>query len=79
MVTPKCSEIAHKKLMNQIREKQEKYTGNNPYIGLAVGGALRTSINQPEAEVLKLADERMYKDKAIQKSMGEEYENRYLR
>ena len=67
VVTPKCSEIAHKKLMDEIREKQEKYMGNNPYIGLAVGGALRTGINQSEAEVLKLADERMYEDKALQK------------
>lgn len=67
IVTPKCSEILHKKLMDEIKEKQQKYMGNNPYIGLAVGGALRTSIHQSEAEILKIADERMYADKARQK------------
>lgn len=67
IVTPRCSEIAHKKLIDKIRSRQEHYTGKNPFIGLAIGGALRTSIYQSEAEILKLADERMYADKAHQK------------
>ena len=71
IVTPGCSEIEHKKLMDKIRNRQEEYTGNNPFIGLAVGGALRTNIDQSEAEILKLADERMYENKALQKkSLG---------
>jgi len=67
VVTPGCSEIAHRKLIDAIRRTQEKYMGNNPYIGLAVGGAVRTSQQQSETEILKLADERMYADKALQK------------
>lgn len=67
IVTPGCSEIAHRKLMDAIKESQKSYMGNNPYIGLAVGGAIRISQQQPETEILKLADERMYADKALQK------------
>lgn len=67
IVTPQCSEVAHKKLMDEIRNRQKNYTGSNPFIGLAVGGALRTSIEQSEEAILKLADERMYEDKAMQK------------
>ena len=45
IVTPECSEIVHKRLMDEIRNHQEQYTGKNPFIGLAIGGALRTTIH----------------------------------
>ena len=65
IITPLCDEIEQKKLMDKIRKRQEQYKKKNPLIGLAIGGAIRMSINQNESEILKLADERMYEDKAL--------------
>ena len=64
-ITPLCDEIEQKKLMDKIRKRQEQYKKKNPLVGLAIGGAIRMSINQNESEILKLADERMYEDKAL--------------
>ena len=68
IITPLCDEIEQKKLMDKIRKRQEQYKKKNPLVGLAIGGAIRMSINQNETEILKLADERMYEDKALQKN-----------
>lgn len=67
MITPNCSGTLHETLMGRIRDAQKILSGISPEMGLSVGGMLREDKEIPEPEVMKLADERMYADKAANK------------
>lgn len=67
MITPNCSGACHEKLMESVRGAQKTLSGINVLMGLSVGGMLREDKEISEPEVMKLADERMYADKAAGK------------
>lgn len=67
MITPNCSGTLHETLMGRIRDAQKILSGISQEMGLSVGGMLRENMEIPEPEIMKLADERMYADKAANK------------
>ena len=67
MITPTCSGTLHETLMGRIRDAQKILSGISQEMGLSVGGMLRENMEIPEPEIMKLADERMYADKAANK------------
>lgn len=67
VVTPACSSEKHEALMNGIRNSQKKFSEQNLNVGISLGGVLRTQLNVSENEILKIADKRMYEDKAFRK------------
>ena len=67
VVTPACSQEEHERLIDSVRNAQEKFSEANPDAGLSVGGVLRTQLSVSENEILKIADKRMYEDKKLRK------------
>ena len=67
MITPNCSGTLQETLMGRIRDAQKILSGISQEMGLSVGGMLRENMEIPEPEIMKLADERMYADKAANK------------
>lgn len=65
VITPHCTEEMHEALVNSIRTNRKKFNDAEPETGLAVGGALRKSLDIPITDILKKADERMYADKVL--------------
>lgn len=65
VVTPGCDEKLQKNIIKDIKEEQRIMVEKDGRIGLAIGGAIRTELTVSEGDVLKLADERMYADKAV--------------
>lgn len=65
VVTPACSQDEHEELVRTIRSEQRKFIDENPDIGLSIGGVLRTQLTVSENEIFKIADKRMYEDKAL--------------
>nr|WP_308651118.1 diguanylate cyclase [uncultured Agathobacter sp.] len=69
IITPSCSRQVHETLIDRINSSRESFEIKEIKTGLAVGGALRDSLDIPEDEVLKEADKRMYDNKARQKAL----------
>lgn len=69
VVTPGCDEELQRDIIGNIKRKQKIIVEKDSRIGLAIGGAVRTELEVSECEVLKLADKRMYEDKAACKKM----------
>lgn len=65
VITPHCTKEMHEALVNSIRTNRKKFNDAEPETGLAVGGALRKSLDIPITDILKKADERMYADKVL--------------
>ncbi len=69
IITPSCSQQLHEMLIDQINSSRGRFKIKEIETGLAVGGALRDSLDIVEDEVLKEADKRMYDNKARQKTL----------
>lgn len=63
IITPSCSEEEHEDLIESVKDWHDDLAADESDIKLAVGGALRTSLDVHESDILKAADDKMYADK----------------
>lgn len=63
IITPSCSEEEHEDLIESVKDWHNDFAADSRKIKLAVGGALRTSLDVHESDILKAADDKMYADK----------------
>lgn len=65
MILPSTGVIGAKKLLNRIREKVGKITYGDINLGFSLGVVLERGVQQIKLQdLIKIADKRMYKDKA---------------
>lgn len=68
VITPNCSEEAHRRIIEKIEQGQASMGERYPHGGLAVGGVVRESEKVPEKAVLQMVDSDMYEDKRRKKA-----------
>lgn len=68
LVVPNCDEEACKQLINRIEYEQELKRKIFPRLNAAMGYCIRTTTEQSEEDVIKAADQAMYRDKAERKA-----------
>lgn len=69
MIIPNCGIDQCNKLLHKIEKKEKEKRKDLSYIDIAIGFFVRKEISQSEEEVIKLADQEMYKNKKRKKDL----------
>lgn len=68
IIAPGYDETACRKLVERIDREQEALKAHMPYAGCARGWMVRSSMDETENEIIKMADSRMYQNKQVRKA-----------
>ena len=68
LVLPNCDETACQQILEQIETEQALKRKILPQMDVAIGYCIRSDMRQSEDEVIQLADQAMYRDKARRKA-----------
>ena len=67
LILPGCGEEKCQKIIAEINEQQTIKRRKMPYMEIAIGAHVRTTLKQTETEAIQLADQEMYADKKKRK------------
>lgn len=69
LITPNCDEAGHLRMLERIEQEQCKLRQCQLHVEVAVGGAVRRSVEIGEQAVIQQADRNMYLDKRKRKGI----------